>query len=76
MLRTGPVDDPLEREADRVADVLPTGMSIEPFPEMPPAVRRKCTECEVEDQAGQRPSPAQGDGDLQPHGRDGSAYRA
>jgi hypothetical protein len=56
MLRTGPVDDPLEREADRVADALPTGMSIEPFPEMPPAVRRKCTECEVEDQAGQRPS--------------------
>lgn len=43
-LTVGPVDDPLEREADRVAEAVVSGRAA------PGTVQRKCAECEEEEQ--------------------------
>lgn len=50
-LRVGAVDDPMEREADRVAEAVVSGAS-------PPAVQRKCAACAEEDGAVRR-TPAE-----------------
>jgi uncharacterized protein DUF4157 len=41
-LKLGAVDDPLERDADRVAEAVVSGLA-------PPAVQRKCAACEEEE---------------------------
>jgi uncharacterized protein DUF4157 len=43
-LRVGAVDDPLEREADRVAEAVVSGSAA------PPALQRKCAACEEEEE--------------------------
>ena len=49
-LRIGPVDDPLEREADRVADAVVAGRPAGTIGEGAPTVaRRQCAECAAED---------------------------
>ena len=51
-LAIGPVDDPLEREADRIADQvmrMPTPAARPPLTAAPPQVSRKCAACEEED---------------------------
>jgi Domain of unknown function (DUF4157) len=47
-LTVGPVDDPLEREADRVADAVVSGQAA------PGAIQRKCAECEEDEQRAMR----------------------
>ncbi len=49
-LRIGPIDDPLEREADRIADAVVAGRPIGPIGGASPsgAAQRKCAECEAE----------------------------
>ena len=50
-LRIGAVDDPLEREADRVADAVTSDHNTIPMSDGgAPAVRRMCAECEAEDE--------------------------
>ena len=48
-LRLGPVDDPLEREADRVADAVVGGQSAGPIGRAPPAAQRMCAGCAGEE---------------------------
>jgi hypothetical protein len=49
-LRIGPVDDPLEHEADRVADAVTAGHFATPSADHAlPAVRRACNECAAEE---------------------------
>ena len=49
-LRIGPVDDPLEHEADRVADAVVAGRPAGTIGEGAPTVaRRQCAECAAED---------------------------
>jgi Domain of unknown function (DUF4157) len=53
--RLGPVDDPLEREADRVADAVVAGRSAGTITGAPAAVaQRKCLHCEEEEARIQR----------------------
>jgi hypothetical protein len=48
--RVGPVDDPLESEADRIADAVVSGGEIGAVTTVPAApVRRKCARCEEEE---------------------------
>jgi hypothetical protein len=50
-LRIGPVDDPLEREADRVSDVVTGGGAVGPLGRTSSgAAQRMCAECEAEEQ--------------------------
>jgi hypothetical protein len=50
--RIGPADDPLEREADRVADAVVGGGAIGSFGEAPAGTaQRMCAECESEEDA-------------------------
>lgn len=48
-LRVGAVDDPLEREADRVADAVVGGMALPSPSAAPPGLQRKCEDCEAEE---------------------------
>jgi uncharacterized protein DUF4157 len=49
--RIGPIDDPLEREADRVSDVVTGGGAVAPLGRAPGgAAQRMCAECEAEEQ--------------------------
>lgn len=49
--RIGPVDDPLEREADRIADAVLSGRPVGPIGGGSPSnVQRKCAECEAEEE--------------------------
>jgi hypothetical protein len=48
-LEVGAVDDPLEREADRVADTVMRAPVPPPAPDDRRIVRRKCNECEEAD---------------------------
>jgi Domain of unknown function (DUF4157) len=53
--RIGPVDDALEREADRVADAIVTGMSVDTIGGATPGTPQcKCAECEDEEHTLQR----------------------
>lgn len=53
--RIGPIDDPLEREADRIADAVVSGGPAGPITGAPAALtQRKCAECESEDDGIQR----------------------
>jgi len=53
--RIGPVDDPLEREADRVADAIVSSRPIDAIGGAPPATaQRKCADCEQEEKTAQR----------------------
>ena len=63
-LRIGPVDDPLEREADRAADAVMAGDRVPPLNSASSHPQRKCAECAKEDermlqrkQAGPAPTP-------------------
>ncbi|BCH34309.1 hypothetical protein MesoLjLc_62390 [Mesorhizobium sp. L-8-10] len=48
--RVGPVDDPLEREADRIADAVVSADIVGPLGWAPAATaQRKCAECEEEE---------------------------
>lgn len=47
-LRVGAATDPLEHEADQVADAV-SGAGVPPIGNTPPAVRAKCAECEAEE---------------------------
>jgi hypothetical protein len=50
-LRIGPVDDPLEREADRIADAVIADRSIASVAGAPSsALQRKCAACEAEEE--------------------------
>ena len=50
-LRVGPVDDPLEREADRVADAVVAGQPTGAIGALPPdTAQRKCAECDAEEE--------------------------
>ncbi len=50
-LEIGAVDDPLEREADRVADeVMRMPAPAPSFSDAPPQISRKCAACEKEDE--------------------------
>ncbi|MBL8893244.1 MAG: DUF4157 domain-containing protein [Rhizobiales bacterium] len=50
-MRIGPIDDPLEREADRVADSVVSGRSTGTISGMrSETARRKCAECEKEEE--------------------------
>src|SRR6188508_2481382 len=50
-LRVGPVDDPLEREADRVADAVIAGRPTGAIGALPPdTAQRKCAECDAEEE--------------------------
>ncbi len=54
-LRVGPIDDPLEREADRVADAVLAGRSVGAITNTVADVpQRKCAQCEEEDKTLQR----------------------
>jgi hypothetical protein len=49
--RVGPVDDPLEREADQVADAVVAGAPVAAIIEAPSnTAQRKCAECEAEEE--------------------------
>lgn len=49
----GPVDDPLEHEADRVADAVVSGHAVGSFGQAASGLaQRKCAECEAEDDMG------------------------
>src|SRR5262249_9836722 len=48
-LRIGAVDDPLEREADRVAEAVVAAAPIPSLTDAPPAPQRNCAECESEE---------------------------
>jgi hypothetical protein len=48
-LRIGAVDDPLEREADRVADRITRMPASCPVTPAPPRISRKCAACAAED---------------------------
>ncbi len=48
-LEIGAVDDPLEREADAVADAVMGMATASPLRSAPPQVSRKCAACEEED---------------------------
>lgn len=49
-LRIGPVDDPLEREADRIADAVISDRAPEPVGRTDSgAVQRKCAQCDEEE---------------------------
>lgn len=51
ILRLGPVDDPLEREADRVADAVVTGRNVGNISTAPSSTaQRKCAECAAEEE--------------------------
>ncbi|CAN7554205.1 eCIS core domain-containing protein [Mesorhizobium sp. LjNodule214] len=53
----GPIDDPLEREADRVADAVMGGGSAGAFGAAPAAIaQRTCAACEAEEEKIQRKS--------------------
>lgn len=53
--RIGPVDDPLEREADRIADAVVTGTPVGTISGAPAGgTQRKCAECEEEEKSIQR----------------------
>ncbi len=57
--RIGPVDDPLEREADRIADAVVAGRPIEPIGGVSSgAAQRKCAECEAQEKMVQRKTAA------------------
>jgi uncharacterized protein DUF4157 len=47
--KIGPVDDPLEREADRMADAVLAGAAAPLLNEAPPVPQRKCAECNAEE---------------------------
>jgi hypothetical protein len=53
-LRVGPVDDPLEREADRVADAVVGGGSVASLAHAHGAVQRKCAACAANEDIIQR----------------------
>lgn len=60
-IRVGPVDDPLEREADGIADAEMAGRPIGPITGAPPgATQRKCKECEEEEKLQRKPSATSG----------------
>jgi hypothetical protein len=46
-LKVGAVNDPLEHEADRVADLVMSGLEVS-VAAAPPQISRKCTDCEEE----------------------------
>jgi hypothetical protein len=50
-LRVGPANDPLEREADRVADAVVAGDSVASLGNAPVMPQRKCEECEAEEKS-------------------------
>jgi Domain of unknown function (DUF4157) len=50
-LRIGPVDDPLEREADRVADAVVSGAHVGTISAAPPSTaQRQCAHCAAEEE--------------------------
>ena len=50
-LRIGPVDDPLEREADRIADAVVSDRPVGSISGLPSATaQRKCSDCDREDE--------------------------
>ena len=53
-LRIGPVNDPLEREADRVADAVVGGASVGSLAPAAGAVQRKCAACAANEETIQR----------------------
>jgi Domain of unknown function (DUF4157) len=58
-LEIGAVDDPLEREADTVADrVMRMVDSAPPISDSPPRIRRKCAACEEEEEKKVQMKPA------------------
>jgi len=57
-LAVGPVDDPLEREADRVADAVLAGAMPPPIDASPAVAQRKCAACEAEEAPLQRKEAA------------------
>jgi hypothetical protein len=59
-LAVGPVDDPLEREADAVADAVVGGRLAPPVAPGAPSVQRKCDACEEEEPAVRRKEDAGG----------------
>ncbi len=53
--RIGPVDDPLEHEADRIADAVVSGRTVGTISDVPAdTAQRKCAECEEEEKSVQR----------------------
>jgi hypothetical protein len=48
--RLGPVDDPLEREADRIADAIVADLPVTGFSAAPPRPQLNCAECAEEDE--------------------------
>jgi hypothetical protein len=49
-LRVGALNDPLEREADRIADAVVSSQPVGPINGAPPRLpQRKCAECEAEE---------------------------
>jgi hypothetical protein len=57
-LEVGAVDDPLEREADAVADAVMGMAAAPPLRAAAPRVSRKCAACEEEEKQTLRPKPA------------------
>jgi hypothetical protein len=51
-LRVGAVDDPLEHEAERVADAVVGGGSVASLAHAPGAVQRKCAACAANEETG------------------------
>ena len=63
-LRVGAVNDPLEREADRVADAVISGAASSPMGNAPAAPQRKCAACATEEAETVRRRSAEEDEDA------------
>jgi hypothetical protein len=65
--RIGPVNDPLEQEADRIADALVSDRPIGAIGAAPPdTAQRKCAQCEIEDAKTLRRKPLGTNGSAAP----------
>lgn len=57
-LKVGSVNDPLEHEADRVADQVMRMPAAASFASAPPQISRKCADCEGDEQLQMKPAGA------------------
>ena len=57
-LVVGEANDPLEHEADRVADQVMSGLAVS-VADGPPQISRKCTDCEGEEKLQKKPAQSQ-----------------
>ena len=73
-MRIGPVDDPLEREADRVADAVVARQPVGALSSSPASIQSKCAGCEKEEEKSVRRKCTQCSGET--HAVGGSADMA